>query len=120
MPRRQPEGEIKDECRKKHAEPNGLLFWQIEGKARNGVPDTLAGKVRGGIILIEFKRPGKEPTEQQWLRIFELRQAGCEAWWCDSVEGYCRLVGLEPGGYEAIFPAHIIQLVNMKTRADDL
>lgn len=115
MPRRQPEGDIKDECRTEHAEPNDLLFWQIEGKSRNGVPDTLAERVRGGCMLIEFKVPGKQPTEQQWLRIYELRQAGQEAWWCDSVEGYRRLVGLDPGGYEVIYPPKIKALIGMRT-----
>lgn len=101
---RQPEGIIKDECRDDHAKPNGLIFWQIEGKSKNGIPDTLAGRVAGGTMLIEFKRPGKEPEEQQWLRILELRCAGTEAWWCDSVAGYRRLVGLDPGGYDLIWP----------------
>jgi len=105
---RQPEGLIKDDCRDNHAKPNGLLFWQIEGKSKNGVPDTLAGKVNGGAIMIEFKRPKQQPTEQQWLRIADLRGAGIEAWWCDSVEGYRRLVGLDPGGYEVTWPPCVL------------
>lgn len=113
MAKRQPEGIIKDECRKDHAEPNDLLFWQIEGKSRNGIPDTLASKVSGGAILIEFKVPGKEPSEQQYLRIYELRDQGIEAWWCDSVEGYRRLVGLSPGGYRVVYPAHIIRIIEL-------
>jgi hypothetical protein len=111
--KRQPEGIIKDECRKEHAEPNDLIFWQIEGKSRNGVPDTLAGKVAGRCMLIEFKRPGKEPTEQQWLRIYELREAGQEAWWCDSVAGYRRLVGLDPGGYKVEYPPAILRMIEL-------
>lgn len=118
MAKRQPEGKIKDECRKDHAEPNGLIFWQIEGKSRNGVPDTLASRVAGGAILIEFKRPGEEPTEQQYLRIHELRDEGIEAWWTDSVEGYRRLVGLDPGGYRVSYPADIIRLIELGTTAD--
>lgn len=120
MSRRQPEGIIKDECRVEHAEPNGLLFWQIEGKSRNGVPDTLAERVAGGGVLIEFKRPGKEPTEQQWLRIHELREACIEAWWCDSVAGYRQIVGLDPGGYKVHYPPAIKRLIAMNTKADSL
>lgn len=119
MAQRQPEGKLKDKCRLDHAIPNGLLFWQIEGKSRNGVPDTLAGRVAGGGVLIEFKRPGEQPVEQQWLRIYELREAGILAWWCDSVEGYRRIVGLDPGGYEVIYPPHIMKLIALGTKADD-
>lgn len=100
MAKRGPEGILKDECRDKHARPNDLLFIQVEGKAYNGFPDTLAGKASGGGILVEFKKFGERPRPQQWLRIWELRDAGIEAWWCDSVEMYRRLVRLDPGGYE--------------------
>lgn len=117
---RQKEGKLKDECRTDHAEPNDLIFWQIEGKSRNGVPDTIAGRVAGGVVFLEFKQGLKSPTEQQWLRIHELREAGQEAWWCDSVEGYRRLVGLDPGGYDVIYPPKILKLIAMKTKADDL
>lgn len=90
---RQPEGIIKDACRD-IAEAEGLLFWQIEGKGRNGIPDTIAGCVGGGVVLIEFKRPGKRPTEQQMRRTGELRAAGARADWADSVERYREIVGL--------------------------
>ena len=117
MAKRQPEGKIKDECRKL-AEGAGLIFWQIEGKSRNGVPDTLASKTNGGAVFIEFKVPGKEPNEQQYLRIHELRSEGIEAWWTDSVEGYRRIVGLDPGGYRVSYPAHIVHLLELGTTAD--
>jgi len=120
MAQRQPEGIIKDECRDKHAVPNDLLFWQIEGKGRNGVPDTLAGKVAGRGILIEFKRLGQKPTQQQYLRIYELREAGIEAWWTDSVAGYRRLVGLDPGGYKVEYPADIVALIELGETADNI
>ncbi len=44
---------------------------------------------------LEAKRPGKEPTEQQWKRINELRACGAEADWYDTVRGYKKLVGLK-------------------------
>lgn len=108
---RQPEGRLKDECRDDHARPNDLLFFQVEGKACNGLPDTLAGKESGGGVLIEFKKFGEKPRPQQWLRIWELRNAGIEAWWCDSVEGYRKLVRLDPGGYEVEYPEHAKRLI---------
>lgn len=118
MSKRQPEGLIKDECRDEHARPNDLLFWQIEGKSCRGVPDTLAEKMTGGMILIEFKRPGKEPEDQQWIRIWELRNAGQEAWWCDSVAGYRKLVRLDPGGYEVRYSDRVKELIRKKHGAD--
>lgn len=115
---RQPEGRIKDDCRENHAKPNDLIFWNVEGKSINGVPDTLAGKASGGTILIEFKQPGKKPNAQQYLRIWELRNAGSEAWWCDSVEGYRRLVRLESGGYRVVYPEFAARLIRKKYGAD--
>lgn len=118
MSKRQPEGTLKDECRDEHARPNGLIFWQVEGKSVNGFPDTVAGKATGGIILIEFKRPGPKPTAQQYLRIWELRDAGQEAWWCDSVAGYRKLVRLDPGGYRVMYPEFAARIIRKKYGAD--
>ena len=115
---RQPEGRIKDECRESHAKPNDLIFIQIEGKSHNGVPDTLAGKVTGGAILIEFKVPGKKPSAQQYLRIWELRNGGIEAWWADSVEGYRRLVRLDEGRYSVAYPEFAARIIRKKYGAD--
>lgn len=119
MPKRQPEGIIKDDCRE-IAESEDLIFWQIEGKSRNGVPDTLASTVSGRAILIEFKVPGRLPNDQQWLRIYELREAGIEAWYCTSVAMYRRLVGLDPGGYEVAYPPKVQELIRLGTKANDL
>lgn len=111
MAKRGPEGVLKDECRDDHARPNDLIFWQVEGKACNGFPDTLAGKASGGGILIEFKKFKDRPRPQQWLRLWELRNAGIEAWWCDSVAMYRRLVRLDPGGYDVVYPEHAKRLI---------
>jgi len=115
---RQPEGKIKDDCRDNHARPNDLLFWQVEGKSINGFPDTVAGKVTAGIILLEFKVPGKKPRAQQYLRLWELRDAGQEAWWCDSVESYRKLVRLDPGGYVVEYPEFAARIIRKKYGAD--
>ena len=111
---RTPEGRLKDECRDEHARPNGLIFWQVEGKGCNGFPDTLAGKFTGRGILIEFKRPGAKPTPQQYMRIWELRDAGIEAWWCSSVEEYRKLVRLDPGGYKVVYSKTAARLIRKK------
>jgi hypothetical protein len=112
LAKKQEEGKIKTSCRVV-ALAAGLLFWNIEGKSLNGVPDTLCSRVAGGIMLIEFKVPGKEPTEQQYLRIWELRNQGIMAWWTDSVEGWERLVGLRPGGYAVEYPQVVMDTIDV-------
>jgi hypothetical protein len=91
-----PEGKVKKPCRDL-AKKLGLLFANVEGKSYNGWPDSECGKYPkgSGIIHIEFKVPGKEPTEQQWKRIREIREAGGEADWADSLERYCELIGYD-------------------------
>lgn len=115
---RQPEGILKDECRDEHARPNDLIFWNVEGKSVAGLPDTLCGKVTGGTIFVEFKRAGQKPRDQQYLRIWELREAGTEAWWCDSVEGYRKLVRLDPGGYKVFYPESVKRIIRKKYGRD--
>ncbi len=117
MPQRQPEGKIKDDCRP-IAKANDLIFWQIEGKSRNGVPDTLASHVAGHAVILEFKVPGKEPNDQQWLRIYELRGAGITAWYVTSVEEYEMMVGLRPSTIRFVYPDRIKDLIALGTSAD--
>lgn len=119
MAQRQPEGKIKDACRD-IATANDLLFWQIEGKSRNGVPDTLASTVTAKAALIEFKVPGKKPNDQQWLRIYELREQGIHAWYATSVEEYEMLVGLRPSTIVFEYPQKILELIALGTKADDV
>lgn len=90
-----PEGQLKKDCRDL-ARLYGLMFYNVQGKQINGIPDTICGHMdRLGIVWIEFKRPGKEPSEQQWDRIKELRDAGERADWCDSIEKFRKLVGID-------------------------
>jgi hypothetical protein len=96
MAARTPEGILKSKCRKLALRLK-LIYWNIEGKGVNGVPDTIVGKYpRGsGVIILEAKREGKEPTEQQEKRIRELRESGQDADWYDSYERFCELIGYD-------------------------
>lgn len=89
-----PEAKLKSDCRAV-AKLYGLMFYNVQGKQVNGIPDTICGHTDSlGVVWIEFKRPGQEPTEQQWERINELRAAGERATWCDSVERFKQIVGI--------------------------
>lgn len=112
MSQRQPEGKIKDECRK-IAIREALIFIQIEGKSTNGVPDTLCSTVGGRALILEFKVPGKEPTEQQWMRIYDLRQAGINAWYATSVEEWEMLVGLRPSTIKFVYTARAKRAIGL-------
>lgn len=91
---RQPEGIIKDSCRRL-AKANGLLFVNIESKGVNGMLDTLCGTTeRDGVVLVEFKTPNGVLSEQQKRRMKELIEAGQRVAVCRSVEDYKRVVGL--------------------------
>jgi hypothetical protein len=96
MAARTPEGVLKGKCRKLALRLK-LIYWNIEGKGVNGIPDTIVGKYpRGsGVIILEAKREGKEPTEQQEKRIRELRESGQDADWYDSYERFCELIGYD-------------------------
>lgn len=98
MSARTPEGKLKEKCRKLARDQLGLFWANVEGKGFNGFPDTEVGKYPkgSGIIHLEAKVPGKEPTEQQYKRIQEIRDAGGEADWYDSVERFCELIGYDP------------------------
>lgn len=88
-----PEGQLKSDCRS-IAKKRHLVFWNIEGKGINGIPDTLCGKVGGGVAFVEFKRPdGKGVVSvQQERRVADLRAVGVEAWIVDSVEAYVSII----------------------------
>ena len=90
-----PEGALKRDCRAL-AKKAGLLWWNVEGKGVNGVPDTVCGRMQGGIVFIEFKRPDGQGvvSEQQYRRIGELLMAGQDAQIVQSIAGYRRAVGL--------------------------
>lgn len=92
-----PEGKLKAKCRAL-SRKLGLPFWNIEGKGIGGIPDTLVGKypLGSGMMILEAKREGKEPAEQQWKRIEEIRAAGGEADWYDTYERFCELIGYDP------------------------
>ena len=54
---------------------------------RRAEPDRIF--IRSGhVLFVEFKRVGNVPTAQQWLAIDDLRAAGADVVWLDSIEDF--------------------------------
>ena len=70
----------------------GWFVEKIRLTGRNGFPDRFYAK-GGRVILIEWKKPGQKPTEQQLIRHAELRLAGVEVHVCDNLEDAKRIRG---------------------------
>lgn len=67
------------------AESRGWLFEKVVSNSRRGFPDRFCARA-GRVMLVEFKKPGKEPTKQQFKRHEELRGYGIEVHWIDTLE----------------------------------
>jgi len=71
-----PESYEKDDiC--KYLDSIGAWYFRpyMAGFGKSGVPDIIAC-INGTFCGIEVKRPGKEPTVRQALRMGEIRKAG--------------------------------------------
>ena len=67
------------------AESRGWLFEKVISNSRRGFPDRFCARA-GRVMLVEFKKPGKYPTKQQYIRHDELRSHGVEVHWVDTLE----------------------------------
>ena len=71
---------------KKAAAAAGFEHRKVVYQNRSGAPDDWFFGCDGLLIIIEFKRPGKEPEEHQWREIRMLRRRGFKVYVIDSVE----------------------------------
>ena len=67
------------------AHVRGWFAQKVEFKGRRGGMDVVAIR-RGRTVWIEVKRPGEEPRPQQERVAQEMRLAGAEVHWADSME----------------------------------
>ncbi len=83
---RTPEGYQKDRI-KQYLKSIGAWYAVVSmtGYGKGGTPDIIAC-IAGQFVAIEVKRPGKEPTERQWTRIYDIRNAGGRAIWGDATK----------------------------------
>jgi hypothetical protein len=78
----------------KQAKRNGYTSYKLTFLGVRGAPDRVFGKA-GHTTVIEFKRPGERPSEQQEVRAAELReQFGWEVGWTDSYSEACDMLGI--------------------------
>lgn len=87
---------------RQHARRAGWFVEKIMRAARKGFPDRFYARggaevcrhcKRGRVILIEWKKDGKEPNAIQQHRHAELRAAGVEVYVCDNLEDARRIRG---------------------------
>lgn len=98
---------LEAEIERKHRKTALLAGWFVDKiikTAMNSFPDRFyahGGSAhrckhcgRGRIVLLEWKRPGENPTPQQLLRHKQLRAAGVEVHVVDSIADANYILGL--------------------------
>jgi hypothetical protein len=67
-----------------YAESRGWFIEKVVSNSRRGFPDRFCAR-KGRVMLLEFKKPGGEPTAQQLKRHKELRDQGVEVYLVDNL-----------------------------------
>lgn len=73
----------------KYAESRGWYVMKFISPGKRAVPDRLYLRTKNGVfrtVFIEWKRPGEEPTAQQYKRGRDIKATGAEWYWADSLE----------------------------------
>lgn len=87
------EAEIEDRT-VAQAKKHGYTVRKLSFLGVRGAPDRLFGR-EAACLIIEFKRPGEEPTAQQFKRHKELRTCfGFQVMWTDNYEDACTALGI--------------------------
>lgn len=86
------ERDIEDKAVRK-AKKLGWLVVKMAAPGARGWPDRLFISQEGVHVWIEFKVPGKVPTQLQSHRLSELRKRDCNAYWVDSVDACLEILG---------------------------
>lgn len=69
------------------ATKRGWFHRKYQGVGRRSHPDRLFAR-NGRVFWVEFKRLGNHPTEQQWIEIGKMRDAGLDVLWLDGIEDF--------------------------------
>ena len=70
-----------------YAKSKGCLVYKFVSPAHRGVPDRMFITPKGRVFFIEFKAPGKKPTQLQEHEMGKINSAGGCAVWVDNVVG---------------------------------
>lgn len=82
-PREDQESDVRTECRAKLDAAGYCIVKHQAMFAIEGTPDLIAC-VRGRMVVVELKRPGKTPTAAQLGQLRAWQDAGALAGWVDS------------------------------------
>lgn len=74
---------------KAYAERRGWLYEKVVSQSRRGWPDRFLAR-RGQVVLVEWKKPGAEPTAQQLKRHRDLRAFGLDVRWYNDLDAFKR------------------------------
>ena len=66
---------------------HGWFARRYKGPGRRSHPDYFFAK-HGQCVWIEFKLPGKEPTELQRIEIHKMLAAGLTVYWLDNIDDF--------------------------------
>lgn len=80
------EKDIEQPC-KRRASREGWLVRKYSSPKRTAVPDDMFIK-NGRVFFVEFKAPGKVPTELQEEEIKKMREAGATVYVCDDIQQF--------------------------------
>ena len=84
---RTPEGKLKAYARKRLRAIGAYVFSPVQmGYGATTLDDLCC--LNGRFFVVEYKRPGKEPTPRQYQTIQKIKDAGGIAFACDSVEAF--------------------------------
>lgn len=89
------ESELEAWCRKE-AMKKKLLLLKLSPQYTPGIPDRLL-IAPGGMVLVEFKRPGGKLTKLQAGVHRKIQRAGGVVYVCDSKEGFLEIMSTVSG-----------------------
>lgn len=79
---------------KAYAKKKGCYVRKFKSPSQRGVPDSLFLSPYGKVFFIEFKAPGKEPTDLQARELREINNRSGNGHWTDSTVGGKAIVDL--------------------------
>jgi hypothetical protein len=71
---------------KQWADEHGILNAKLTPMGQRAFPDRMFFVDGGAPLIIEFKRPGEEPTKLQLYIIKQLKKRGYDVRWTDNAE----------------------------------